>query len=327
VFERALELPGSILTVCPQSCEHAHGALEGECELTRVGTGAEARAAIDLACPDFIIVYQGLRDTSLASWIRAVRRSFRGACIPMLVVVDDPPDPEELHRYFAEGADDFIAEPFTRDELRLRVSAVFVRLRVARDMSPLTGLPGNLALKGEIERRLQSPETFTALHIDLDHFKAFNDSRGFDAGDEAIRLFAECLVRVASSPCFEEVFLGHVGGDDFVALVRDGDARPFSRRLFEVFDQEKQVFYSEEELAAGRVEIRTRRGHLAQAPLLSVSIGGVSTSRPGVRDVRRLTHVAAEVKSVAKERPGNSVVIDRRQSSASEKTAVLEGRG
>jgi len=322
VVERPLELPGSILTVSPKHCEHARGAFEDGRQVVHVETAQEASAHIEGAAPDFVVVHQSLRDRPLAAWIRTVRRSFRGACLPILVIVDEP-DLEELHQYFAEGADDFIVEPFTREELRIRVASVFVRLRVARDMSPLTGLPGNLALKTEIEQRLRSPEPFTALHIDLDNFKAFNDSRGFDAGDEAIRLFAESLIRVASSPWFEQVFLGHVGGDDFIALVRDQDARPFAQQLFQIFDQEKRVFYSDEELSQGRVEIRTRKGELAQAPLLSVSIGGVSTSRPGVRDVRRLTHVAAEVKGVAKEKPGNALVIDRRQSSASELATVL----
>lgn len=321
---RPLELPNTILIVGPSGSEHAQGAFDGQSELAFVESGAEACRVIESDAPDFVIVHQDLMDVPVSKWLRGLRRSFRGACIPILVMADDP---EELHACFAEGADDFIVAPFTHDELRMRVSAVFVRQRVARDMSPLTGLPGNLALKAEIEHRLLADETFTVLHIDLDHFKAFNDSRGFDAGDEAIRLFAESLVRVASNPRFSRVFLGHVGGDDFVALVQESDGRAFGQQLFTIFDQEKRVFYSDEELAEGRVRIRTRKGELMQAPLLSVSIGGVSTSRPGVRDVRRLTHIAAEVKSVAKDRSGNSLVIDRRQSYPEHQQPALEGRG
>ncbi|MEM1025344.1 MAG: diguanylate cyclase [Myxococcota bacterium] len=323
---RPLELPGSILTVGPKDCEHAQATFDGLSEVAHLETGAEARCFIEAEAPDFIVVHQDLADLPVSQWLRCMRRSFRGACIPVLVVAEDP-NMKELHDCFAEGADDFIVAPFTQEELRMRVSSVFVRQRVARDMSPLTGLPGNLALKTEIERRLQACETFTVLHIDLDHFKAFNDSRGFDAGDEAIRLFADCLLRVASMPRFERVFLGHVGGDDFVALVQEGDGRAFGQALFPLFDQEKRVFYSNEELAEGLVRIRTRKGQLVQAPLLSVSIGGVSTARPGVRDVRRLTHIAAEVKSAAKDQVGNALVIDRRQTNPEAPELAFEGRG
>jgi len=121
------------------------------------------------------------------------------------------------------------------------------------------------------------------------------------------------MIRLAQSDQYGEVFVGHVGGDDFVALLNDEHAASFGCALLERFDSEKARFYSENDRARGTVEVELRNGEKRSVPLLSLSIGGVTTSRPGVQDVRHLTHLAAEVKHAAKSQPGNSLVIDRRR--------------
>lgn len=61
---------------------------------------------------------------------------------------------------------------------------------------------------------------FAVLYIDLDGFKAVNDSHGHAAGDEILQRVADGL-RQATGP--DEV-VARIGGDEFVALLRDADA-------------------------------------------------------------------------------------------------------
>lgn len=61
---------------------------------------------------------------------------------------------------------------------------------------------------------------FAVLYIDLDGFKAVNDSYGHAAGDEILQRVADALRRIAGP---EEV-VARIGGDEFVALLRDADA-------------------------------------------------------------------------------------------------------
>ena len=90
--------------------------------------------------------------------------------------------------------------------------------RLAREDS-LTGLPnrrefmerGHLALTQA--RRLGA--AFTAVFIDLDHFKAVNDRHGHEAGDAVLRAVAEEIrahLRIADIP-------GRLGGDEFALLL------------------------------------------------------------------------------------------------------------
>jgi diguanylate cyclase (GGDEF)-like protein len=61
---------------------------------------------------------------------------------------------------------------------------------------------------------------FAVLYMDLDGFKAVNDSHGHAAGDEILQRVADGLRRVAGP---DEV-VARIGGDEFVVLLRDADA-------------------------------------------------------------------------------------------------------
>ena len=67
-------------------------------------------------------------------------------------------------------------------------------------------------------RALQRP--LSVLMIDLDHFKAINDQRGHDIGDEALRLAAESLAATLRSVDH----LGRWGGEEFLAVLPDTPA-------------------------------------------------------------------------------------------------------
>jgi DNA-binding response OmpR family regulator len=101
--------------------------------------------------------------------------------------------PEDRVRGLELGADDYITKPFDINELVARVRAVVRRTQAARDLSPLTGLPGNFKITGEVEERISTGRDFALVHGDLDNFKAFNDHYGFMRGDEVIRFCAKCF--------------------------------------------------------------------------------------------------------------------------------------
>ncbi len=86
---------------------------------------------------------------------------------------------------------------------------------------PLTGLLNRRAFMDELARRFDRLEVDglpgTLLFIDLDNFKALNDSRGHDAGDEALRLIGQMLHSLVRPMDL----VARLGGDEF-ALWLDG---------------------------------------------------------------------------------------------------------
>jgi GGDEF domain-containing protein len=203
-------------------------------------------------------------------------------------------------------------DPAAPGEVVGKLVATADRQRELRAASPLTGLPGNAAIRAEVERRCAAGRPFALLYIDLDAFKPYNDRYGFLRGDDVLRMLASVLVTEARR--HPDAFVGHVGGDDFVVLLTPESAELAARRITGAFEAAVPQFYEAHDAARGWVSGHDRLGRRCRWPLLSLSIGVARSDRRAVTNALELVDIATEMKQVAKRTRGSALAVDQRSS-------------
>jgi diguanylate cyclase (GGDEF)-like protein len=278
--------------------------------VTTAGDGREALDKVLASPPNLVLLDIMMPRMDGLTALRRLR-SHPAASNTSVILLTARGLPEDRVRGLELGADDYITKPFDVSELVARVKAVLRRTQALRDVSPLTGLPGNFKISTEIEMRIKSGEHFALVHADLDNFKAFNDHYGFMRGDQLIRFSARSLLEAAAE-VDPDAFVGHVGGDDFVAVLRASVAEDFCKAVIRILDDGVLEYYDTVDALRGYIEVIDRRGERHAFPVVSISMGVVTNVIRPISSQWEASAVAVEMKEFAKKRPGSSYEIDRR---------------
>lgn len=268
---------------------------------------------IDIALkniPSMIVINEDAVDRDIVELCKQIRKDEDNTITPVIVVSSNGSREHRL-KILNESIEFFIKKPVDEGYLYYTVKNLTRLLTINRRISPLTGLPGNVQIHAEMKKKLLKKEDFSVLYVDLDNFKAYNDAYGFLKGDRIIEFTANTLVNAVHK--FGTGFIGHIGGDDFIAIVPYKDAEDLCKEIIGQFEQGVINFFTEEDIEKKYIEIENRKGIVEKFPLTAISIAVVVVDENRFANILEIGDVAAQVKHAAKSVMGSSYIINRRK--------------
>ena len=272
-------------------------------------------AQIDIALkniPALIVINEDAIDRNVVELCRQIRKDEDNTITP-LIVVSSNDSKEHRIKILQEQVEYFIKKPVDEQYLYYTVKNLNRLLSINRRISPLTGLPGNVQIHAELKKRLSSKEDFSVLYFDLDNFKSYNDVYGFLKGDQIIKYTADTIVKCVHENVEDNTFVGHVGGDDLVAIIPGTDCDELCQTILANFDSKLKSFFTDDDVEKGYIEVANRKGIIEQFPLTSLSIGVVIAYAGRFHNILEIGEVGAQVKHAAKSVMGSSYAIDKRK--------------
>jgi diguanylate cyclase (GGDEF)-like protein len=209
--------------------------------------------------------------------------------------------------------DPMIARGDEIGDLALDFLAMGARLKeleqISLDASPLTRLPGNIAIERFLNRHIKEQRPFAMCYLDLDNFKSFNDHYGYINASELLKEAGQVIHEAVTGIGKPETFVGHIGGDDFVVIVDEADADSACQAIIQGIDAMIPKHYSEKDRKTGYIDGVDRYGVKRRFPLISISIAALVCRAGDFGSAAEIASAAAKVKDQVKSSSGSNYII------------------
>lgn len=188
----------------------------------QVNHPADALTALERFSPDLLLVDVYMPVCSGEELANIIRQQPEHVGLPIIYLSSETDSQKQLSAMTA-GVEAFITKPVIPDELVSAVTLRAERLRLLRSLmtrDSMTGLYNHSTTTELISKALAQAHRDNTEHamamIDIDHFKAVNDTHGHLAGDQVIITLARLLkTRLRMSD-----IIGRYGGEEFVVLLK-----------------------------------------------------------------------------------------------------------
>lgn len=282
-------------------------------DVIQAHNGQEGLRIVQQKTPDLIICDFMMPVMNGKDFCKAMKKDILLQHIPVIMLTGKG-EVKDMVGGIEAGADDYIIKPFEPNALLARIRMILRRTERSLDANPLTHLPGNTSIVEELQQRIDKNVVFAVGYADLDKFKIYNDSYGFEKGDEVIRDVARLLIKIVKEEAESDGFIGHIGGDDFVIITDNVFMDKICQRIIDEFDAAVPKFYSEQDRQAGYILGKDRLGNEIRSGLLSISIGIVDNAKRKITHVGQISELGAELKKYAKSFHKSNYVRDQRTS-------------
>jgi diguanylate cyclase (GGDEF)-like protein len=282
-------------------------------EVFTANDGAEALTAVFENNPDIIVLDYNMPRKDGLEVAEDLKNNPLFAHIP-IIIVTGAGDKKTKMKGLGMGIDDYLIKPVDTEELIARIRMILKRNKQVLDTNPLSKLPGNPSIQARVEREIQKGHEFAVLYLDLNNFKAYNDTYGFEAGDRVLKATANLLVKLTIQNENSEDFIGHIGGDDYIVVTDYARSEELAKRIVTAFDEIAPSFYSKADRERGSITATDRQGNIKSFPFLSIAIGIVHNHTRPLASFAQVSNIGTELKKGAKRTDNKSnYIMDRRK--------------
>jgi diguanylate cyclase (GGDEF)-like protein len=218
--------------------------------------------------------------------------------LPVLAIF---PDAFVIPDWNAIFVEDYVRKSLLEKELSERVRLTILRSERIVEINPLTRLPGNISITRQIQEKLDRAEEFALCYADIDHFKPFNDKYGFLRGDDVLRIAGRLIMNIVKNKQPNDSFVGHIGGDDFVFIMKPELVEETVLEIIKTFDSIIPTLYNQEDRENGYIGGLDRQGNASQFPIVRLSVGITDTLSREFEHFGEVTEAASEMKCYAKQ--------------------------
>jgi DNA-binding response OmpR family regulator len=230
---------------------------------------------------------------------KALRASPRTRHIPIIFLTARGERADRLRGLGEVQAQYYIVKPFDIEEVHTIVRNQLEEARRKNQLHPVTNLPTADLITDQL-RALRSTEGWAMALIHINGFETFTQSYGPVAGEDVLKFTALLLNEAINELGGNEEFVGQmVVGPDFVVTSTPEHIRPICERLIARFDDEIGLHYNFKHRKQGYIEVADDNGNLRQAPLMSLSIGIITSQDGPFSDIRELSELAEETRQRA----------------------------
>jgi diguanylate cyclase (GGDEF)-like protein/PAS domain S-box-containing protein len=168
----------------------------------------------------------------------------------------------------------------TQAGARIGTVRAFEKTQLQASTDGLTGLVNRRTFETQVRAMMNNKRKLAFAVADLDHFKAINDTHGHEAGDRALRLFAQ----VAQDSLREDDILARWGGEEFVFVLPDLDRHQAVRVLDRLRDRLVEAQHGNAPRFTASFGVTD--SHIAESleQLLHVADDGLYAAKQGGRD-------------------------------------------
>ncbi|MFP4458228.1 MAG: response regulator [Candidatus Zixiibacteriota bacterium] len=272
-----------------------------------VVTADNPRFGINLAKkenPDLILLDLNMPEMDGYEVCKHLKNDFVTSNIPIIMLTCMDSLDHKLNG-LEGGADDYLVkDKIEYREIAARVRSHLRRNRTNMSASPLTKLPGNVAIERKAKEIIANKEPFVLGYLDIDNFKAYNDYYSFEQGDKIIQFIAKSLVKVVRKLGRQGDFVGHIGGDDFVFITVPEKAEEIADATVRWIDKVAPQLYNEHDRENGCITAKDREGNLKKFGFIGVTIALVEYN-PDYTLLSEYSEDASRIKKMLKNEGGS----------------------